>query len=104
MPPDPRRVASRFLTGTLTMKKTGPTLPGSLQEFRALVGKGREVGRVYKRRTTKEVFRAGRLMTVPVLGWFYRITSESPEVGAGPTGPRWVEMAEGVEALAVAVR
>lgn len=104
MPPDPRRVASRFLVAMLTMKKTAPSLPGSLQEFRALDENRKEVGRVYKRRTTKEVYRLGQTMTVPVFGWFYRVTSSSPEVGAGPTGPRWVEMSDAVEALAGEIR
>lgn len=103
MQPDPRRVASRFLVAMLTMKKVSPSLPGALMEFKALGEDRKEVGRVYQRRVTKEVFREGRNMVVPVLGWFYKLPG-GPERGLGVRGPEWVYMSEAVEALTQEIR
>jgi hypothetical protein len=101
MSPDPRRVATRFLAATLMMKQVSPSFEGSIKEFKALDADRKEVGRVYQRRVTKEVFRQGQDMTVPVLGWFYRVPG-GPEVGMGRKGPEWVYMSDAVEALASA--
>lgn len=89
----------------LTMKKAPHlTVRGAEKEFIALDENRKEVGRVYQRRVTKDVFRQGQHMRVPVLGWFYRLGPDSPEVGMQPSGPEWVSMSDAVGALALDLR